>query len=270
MLTASSPVNQKIATKTISKLGFQVKATWNGKEALDYLMEAAEGREPKPDIILMDVQMPVIDGYKCTHLLRYHAPYKGLALDIPIVAMTASAIQGDREKCTKAGMDDYLAKPVTMSILERMLIKWCTRRRKPKPKEEKIISDCSELSEHCDNADIPTIDVEELNFSTKMQETNDNQNQNSPVTPRPLTINGQNELSPFDSPSAPEFTQHVRRQEGEKDLSNMLQETKLIDAAGGPPTPFRSNSYQGPSPGGDSLTEENVNKLEDENQAPRR
>lgn len=79
-----------------------------------------------PDVILMDVQMPVLDGYSATHLLRCHQPFKTLPhlQSIPIVAMTASAIQGDKEKCQRAGMDDYLAKPVKRSTLEKMLIKW--------------------------------------------------------------------------------------------------------------------------------------------------
>lgn len=77
----------------------------------------------------MDVQMPIIDGYRATHLIRHHAPYAACARQIPIVAMTASAIQGDREKCQKAGMDDYLAKPVKGKLLERMLVRWVTRKR---------------------------------------------------------------------------------------------------------------------------------------------
>ena len=104
----------------------------------------------------MDVQMPVIDGYKCTHLLRHHLPYKTYVSDIPIVAMTASAIQGDKEKCKRAGMDDYLAKPVKGIILERMLVKWLTSRRPTiSPPDGSVKSDCSEASEQCNNADIP-------------------------------------------------------------------------------------------------------------------
>lgn len=81
-------------------------AVWNGKEALDYLLEAPSPTHPKPDIILMDCQMPVLDGYRATHLIRHHSPYSAIASirTLPIVAMTASAIQGDKEKCTQAGM----------------------------------------------------------------------------------------------------------------------------------------------------------------------
>src|SRR3569833_3059911 len=97
-----------------------------------------------PDIILMDVQMPVIDGYKTTHLLRHHMPYKNFIKNVPIVAMPASAIQGDREKCKKAGMDDYLAKPVKINFLVRLPgRRFRTKRRSslPQPSSE---SDCSE------------------------------------------------------------------------------------------------------------------------------
>ena len=79
----------------------------------------------------MDVQMPILDGYRATHLIRHHSPYANLPgmKTTPIVAMTASAIQGDREKCQRAGMDDYLAKPVKGAILEKMLIKWTLKAR---------------------------------------------------------------------------------------------------------------------------------------------
>lgn len=132
-----SAINQQIALKTITKLGFGVSAVWNGKEALDYLLAQPSGKHPKPDIILMDVQMPVLDGYATCHKIRHHRPYT--AIDnihaIPIVAMTASAIQGDKEKCIKAGMDDYLAKPVIGKTLEKMLVKWALARRDPQLRE---------------------------------------------------------------------------------------------------------------------------------------
>lgn len=255
MANTSSPVNQKIATKTIGKLGFKVAAAWNGREALEYLVGSSQGKHPKPDIILMDVQMPVIDGYKTTHLMRHHLPYKSLVQDVPIVAMTASAIQGDREKCTKAGMDDYLSKPVTMTILERMLIRWGISKRRarlsPAP------SDCSEQSENCKHADVPHVGLE----------GNEPLVSDSPITPRPLTnAGGQEELSPFDSPAGPDLAVQVRRPEGEKEWTSKLQETKLIGAAGGSTT-MGSSSYQ-ERPAGEALTEENMNKLKNENQEP--
>jgi len=171
LVVEDNAINQQIATKTIKKLGFSVSAAWNGKEALDYLVAAQEGKQRKPNVILMDVQMPVIDGYKCTHLLRRHVPYKAYVQDVPIVAMTASAIQGDREKCRKAGMDDYLAKPVRGKVLEQMLVRWTTVRKRPElPKHnsshgsETSEVDCSNDGEHCDNADIPCVEHDDDDF----------------------------------------------------------------------------------------------------------
>lgn len=105
---------------------------WNGKEALEYLLKEDSPEHPQPDIILMDVQMPIMDGYRATHTIRHRQPYANQVRlrGIPIVAMTASAIQGDREKCKRAGMDDYLAKPVQGKILEKMLVKWSIEARK--------------------------------------------------------------------------------------------------------------------------------------------
>lgn len=122
----ASAVNQTIALRLIKKFGFSVSAVWNGKEALDYLLEPTTPDHPKPDVILMDVQMPVLDGYRATHYIRHHSPFSSLPdiRALPIVAMTASAIQGDREKCVRAGMNDYLAKPVKGPTLEEKLLKW--------------------------------------------------------------------------------------------------------------------------------------------------
>ncbi|APA09557.1 hypothetical protein sscle_05g043270 [Sclerotinia sclerotiorum 1980 UF-70] len=148
LLVEDNAINQQIALKTIRKLGFTASAVWNGKEALDYLLAADSPNppHPKPDIILMDVQMPIIDGYRATHILRHHSPYSYSTRNIPIVAMTASVIQGDREKCQKAGMDDYLAKPVKGKTLEKMLVRWAINRRVPKQESDRDDegSDCAE------------------------------------------------------------------------------------------------------------------------------
>ena len=144
LVVEDNAINQQIALKTIRSLGFSVSAVWNGKEALDYLLKATETaqsanpastltcsstpshRAPLPNVILMDVQMPILDGYRATHTLRHHAPFKDIQAiqKIPIVAMTASAIQGDREKCKRAGMDDYISKPTPRIKLEKIILKW--------------------------------------------------------------------------------------------------------------------------------------------------
>jgi CheY-like chemotaxis protein len=101
--------------------------------------------------------MPILDGYRATHLLRHHSPYTDIdgLRAIPIIAMTASAIQGDKEKCKEAGMNDYLAKPVKAKTLESMLIKWARRRRAKRnesldlgPTEPEAICTDPEASSH--------------------------------------------------------------------------------------------------------------------------
>lgn len=135
LTVADNPVNQQIAIKFIRSLKrFTVSAVWNGKEALEYMLRATDPditpeealTTPLPALILMDVQMPILDGYNATHLLRHHHPYASIEAikRIPIVAMTASAIRGDKERCERAGMDDYLAKPVKRATLEKMILKW--------------------------------------------------------------------------------------------------------------------------------------------------
>ncbi|KAL5121232.1 hypothetical protein ACEQ8H_000700 [Pleosporales sp. CAS-2024a] len=127
LVVEDNPINQQIALKTIKKLHFSVGAVWNGQEALDYLKQDFNATHPQPDIILMDVQMPIRDGYSATHAIRTEAPWRDRpeVRSVPIVAMTASAIQGDKEKCQLAGMD--------------MLVKWAIegRRKTAKTKMDK-------------------------------------------------------------------------------------------------------------------------------------
>lgn len=143
-------INQQIAIKTIKKFGFSVNAVWNGQEALDYLLEEPSPTHRRPDIILMDVQMPILDGYRATHLLRHHSPYTAITglRDTPIVAMTASAIQGDKEKCKKAGMDDYLAKPVKGKTLESMLLKWAAESKRRARRKQIYPSVIEQIHQH--------------------------------------------------------------------------------------------------------------------------
>ncbi|KAI6853657.1 hypothetical protein KC323_g9236 [Hortaea werneckii] len=126
LVVEDNAINQQIALKTIRKLGFAVSAVWNGKEALDYLQQPPSEQYPRPDVILMDCQMPIMDGYRATYTIRNSQPFASMPAlqSMPIVAMTASAIHGDREKCQASGMDDYLAKPVKKPNLEKMLIRW--------------------------------------------------------------------------------------------------------------------------------------------------
>jgi CheY-like chemotaxis protein len=110
-----------------------VTAANDGRQALDYLinLKTTLPRTLPPTVILMDVQMPVMDGYEATYKLRHEEPFisDDDLRDIPVVALTASAIQGDREKCFEKGMSDYLSKPFPTEALDRMIVKWAVRRR---------------------------------------------------------------------------------------------------------------------------------------------
>ncbi|MCP4677588.1 MAG: response regulator [Deltaproteobacteria bacterium] len=110
-------VNQKVAVKILEKMGYRADIASNGEEAINAL------RMIPYDLILMDCQMPVLDGYQATREIR-NTDADILDCSIPIIAMTANAMRGDREKCIAAGMDDYLAKPVAPDKLSDMLQRW--------------------------------------------------------------------------------------------------------------------------------------------------
>ncbi|MDA0667136.1 MAG: response regulator [Planctomycetota bacterium] len=115
LLAEDNFVNQKVATKMLEGLGCEVDIAANGAEARDAVSVK------KYDAVLMDCQMPVLDGYAATAAIRKGEAGKS---HVPVIAMTANAMQGDREKCLSAGMDDYIAKPVHRGILEDVLKRW--------------------------------------------------------------------------------------------------------------------------------------------------
>lgn len=104
LLAEDNLVNQKIAAKMLEKKGWAVKGAENGKQVLEYLQEGLF------DVILMDAQMPVLDGFEATRLIR--EAEKKTGKHIPIIALTAHAMAGDRQKCLDAGMDGYVSKPI--------------------------------------------------------------------------------------------------------------------------------------------------------------
>jgi CheY-like chemotaxis protein len=111
LVVEDNPVNRRVAERMLDRMGIAVQSAVNGSEAI-YLLQ-----HQKFDLILMDCQMPHMDGYQTTAEIRRGEP----GSRVPIVAMTAHAMAGDREKCLAAGMDDYLSKPVDLERLRAVL-----------------------------------------------------------------------------------------------------------------------------------------------------
>ena len=125
LLVEDNAVNRQVAQRLLSLIGISYEIAENGKEALD-----AVAARPF-DGVLMDCQMPVMDGYTATRIQRQNEATSGQ--HIPIIAMTANAMAGDREKCLKSGMDDYLSKPLNRALLEQTLRKWLPAGAKSRP-----------------------------------------------------------------------------------------------------------------------------------------
>ncbi|MES9871593.1 MAG: ATP-binding protein [Candidatus Sedimenticola sp. 6PFRAG7] len=117
LIVEDNPVNLGVARKLLQRQGLECEVAEDGKAALNMI------EETEFDLVLMDCQMPRMDGYEATRALRLKESTYGFAR-LPIVAMTANAMPGDKDKCLQAGMDDYIAKPLTPSSLRSTLRHW--------------------------------------------------------------------------------------------------------------------------------------------------
>ena len=109
LLVEDNPINQKVASRVLEKAGHSVTIVGNGLEAITQVSDS------KFDLVLMDVMMPEMDGITATVAIRESE--LGTDRHLPIVALTANAMQGDREKCLEAGMDGYVSKPIQPPVL---------------------------------------------------------------------------------------------------------------------------------------------------------
>ncbi len=116
LVVEDNQVNQLVATGLLESLGCSVDLADDGVEAVERLT-----RTHGYDVVLMDCRMPSLDGFDATREIRAHEPD---GRRVPIIAMTASALEGERERCLAAGMDDYLTKPIDAGELERVVREW--------------------------------------------------------------------------------------------------------------------------------------------------
>jgi CheY-like chemotaxis protein/HPt (histidine-containing phosphotransfer) domain-containing protein len=132
LLTEDNMINQEMALGILEKMGYRADAVTNGKEVLSVIEKFSY------DLILMDVQMPEMDGFEATAAIRAKEGNGGR--HIPIIAMTAHAMKGDRERCLRAGMDDYLTKPIQAQILKEVIGRWVDHGAPEKPEAAPVES----------------------------------------------------------------------------------------------------------------------------------
>ncbi len=133
LLAEDNKINQKLALSMLAKIGYEADAAGNGLEAVDTLLHK------NYDIVFMDVQMPEMDGFEATQQIR---ELKNITQPI-IIAMTANAMPGDKEKCISAGMDDYLSKPILLKDVKDIILKWGSeiieKRESKKMQDENVL-----------------------------------------------------------------------------------------------------------------------------------
>ncbi|MDZ7858095.1 response regulator [Sphaerotilus sp.] len=140
LLVEDNPVNQSVARAMLRKLGLSMMLANHGGEALALVRDEAF------DLVLMDCQMPVMDGYEATAAIRGLPGGRGEGL--PIIALTANAMQGDEQRCLRVGMDAFLAKPYTLAGLRAVLVRWLPAAAREMPAiDRKVIESLCELDE---------------------------------------------------------------------------------------------------------------------------
>lgn len=147
LLVEDNELNQEVACELLTGAGFQVEIAANGQEALDRLQQGTF------DLVLMDMQMPVMDGVTATQAIRQHPQWTQL----PVVAMTANAMEQDRQQCLAAGMNDFVSKPIEPDQLWQALLRWIPPRQSPVINRE-LSSEVSLLDTSETAIPLPTIE----------------------------------------------------------------------------------------------------------------
>ena len=126
-------INQQVASELLTSKNAHVDVAENGKKALDILLDTKKGKTPPYDIVLMDLQMPVMNGIEATEKIRADSAFNSL----PVIAMTAHAMQEEFDHCREAGMDDHIAKPVDVNILYHTIEHWLQHKHADRKKPAK-------------------------------------------------------------------------------------------------------------------------------------
>ncbi|MDA3843056.1 MAG: PAS domain S-box protein [Candidatus Kapabacteria bacterium] len=153
LLTEDNEINQQVASELLESAGFVVDIANNGKESVE--MVIGSENPSKYDIVLMDLQMPVMDGYTATEEIRKLKDYKNL----PIVAMTADAMGGVKERCLEVGMMDFISKPINPQNVFKTLLKWMNPKTSFVGKTENIVT--KKPVENIEIPDLKGIDIKE-------------------------------------------------------------------------------------------------------------
>ncbi|KAF3035686.1 hypothetical protein E8E12_005469 [Didymella heteroderae] len=123
LIVDDNPINRKVNSLYVTKFGHDVVVACDGQEACDYLSKSSG--KPRPDLVFMDCMMPVVDGYEATHRIRTDQDtFDDQTRALPIVALTASALQSDRDRCWEAGMNDCIGRPVRGPELKAAIERW--------------------------------------------------------------------------------------------------------------------------------------------------
>jgi PAS domain S-box-containing protein len=146
LLVEDNELNQELATELLGSVGIELRVAWHGQEALDILAE-----DDRFDGVLMDCQMPVMDGYTATENIRKQPKFDAM----PVIAMTANAMDGDRERALSSGMNDHISKPLNVDDMFATLAKWI----KPQTPAQPVAPVATEVSADGLPASLPGIDM---------------------------------------------------------------------------------------------------------------
>jgi CheY-like chemotaxis protein len=125
LLAEDNPVNQEVAYAYLTALGCRVDVVVTGLEAMEALERVSY------DAVLMDCQMPEMDGFQATKMLRLREKQRNQERPTPVIAVTANALEGERDRCLEAGMNDYICKPFSQDELRMVLQRWLDQQHSP-------------------------------------------------------------------------------------------------------------------------------------------